>query len=163
MKTIKIIIFLFLSLPILSANRVDYKSFKIIHGNDGHHYMIKEKEMNGHLSVFENENKLQMIKVNAQVGKGKIIEFNNQKLNPNFLFIVYHVGDSGTSTIIREYRAVIYNTETFKFEADLPYKDVLMEGLTPQKELFYRYTFKNNEIKVFEDEVLIKTVKIKGP
>lgn len=156
-------IFLFsICLGALAANKVDVKTFSIFQGKDNGYYIKKKKEMNGHIPLFEKEGELQMMQIDAQAGNTKIFETFTDSKAPQYLFIVYLYGDSGTSKIVRQYRAAVYNTELFRFEGDLPYKNVLMENGKSKRETILRYEYLPNAIKVYDDKILIQTIPISG-
>ena len=80
----------------------------------------------------------------------------DKKLGEHFFLLIYNAGDSGTSTIVTQHRAVVFNKVTWKSLGDYPYAyKSSMELEQPSwKVVGKQLTIKDNE------EGLIKVIKI---
>lgn len=153
----------FLSLSVLAVNKINVGTFSIFEGNDKNFYIQKKKEMNGHLPSFEKEKEFQMMQLNVSGGSTKINGTFIPKEAPHLVFVIYYAGETGTSKLVKDYRCAIYNTNTFKFVGDVPYRSVLIEEGKEKKGMTLKYVFKEGMLEVYERSVLLKTVKTNIP
>lgn len=71
--------------------------------------------------------------------------------------IVYYSGSAGTSTIVKSYRALVWDNKIKDFRGDFPYKSISNSGKFPQPQ----WTFEAGKIKIFDPESdFRKTIKL---
>ena len=85
-----------------------------------------------------------MIKLKMQSGKPKILKVERPKQNKNLAVVHYFAGSAGTSRIVDNYRAVIFDVKKQEFVGELPLR---YESNGEVQKAVWKYTKKGIEVE----------------
>lgn len=160
MKTLSVLVFLASSISIHpKALPFEASDFYIVQRANNKFYLLKKRKESINLAKV-SENRVQIFELNVTGKKASVLLVREIPEHDGLYCIVYSAGESGTSTIIQENRCALYNNNVRRFEGDLPFEYIVKKTKSKKGYPQPVYFIEKGELKVKEDGLITKKLRI---